>query len=146
MPKYLMSKDRRKLKIRLCESQNWHCCYCGIIVSIDSADIGKSNQATFEHVVPLAQVRYESEYTAYQERWYHRHYYDKRHWNYETLVIACHRCNRIRKTTDAMIFYEGQLWKQENKLKLKLWHMKQQFLWHKEPKLLKAMGEFCKCT
>lgn len=140
-----MAEARRKLKLRLCESQNWHCCYCGVIVSVDSADVGSDIQATFDHVVPLAQIRYDSRFTAYQERWYHRHHYDKKHWNYNVLVIACLRCNKVRKATDAYAFYEGELWKPEHKNKLKLYHMMQQYKWHCDIGLLKAMGKYCKC-
>lgn len=147
LPKFLMGKDRRELKIRLCEAQNWHCCYCGVIVSNDPAHAGKAFHATFEHVIPMAQIKFESKYTAYQDRWYHRNHYDKRYWNYETLVIACQKCNSLRKTTDAYDFFNGELWKPENKLVLRLWHMKRVAVNQKDPvPILKVMGNFCRCN
>lgn len=140
MPKYLMAYDRRILKERLCEAQNWHCCYCGRIVSNDPKDKFEPFHATFDHVEPMAKYRQN-----YRDRWYHSTHYDKNYWNYEILVIACNRCNNIRKATDAFDFYYGELWKPENRLKLKLWHMKRFFVDRGDIGTLRAMGDYCEC-
>lgn len=138
MPKYLMAEDRRKLRRRLCEAQNWRCCYCGIVVSDDKEDANKPFYATFDHVTPQATYA-----NSYSERWYHRNHYDKHHWNYNVLVIACGRCNSIRLATDAFAFSEGQLWKPENKLALKLYRMRADFMSRGCVGTLKAMGSYC---
>lgn len=40
------AKYRRQDRIRLCEAQGWRCCYCGVVMEIETA--------TTEHVQPLS--------------------------------------------------------------------------------------------
>jgi hypothetical protein len=37
---------KRKMRIRLCEAQNWHCAYCGAPMEPETA--------TIEHVIPIS--------------------------------------------------------------------------------------------
>jgi 5-methylcytosine-specific restriction endonuclease McrA len=145
MPCYLHGRQRRELKIRLCESQNWHCCYCGVIVSNEKEDINKPHHATFDHVVPMA-LHIKNAKTDRDKRFLRRgQWKHKKFWNYEVLVIACFRCNSVRKSIDAEDFYYGQMWKEENKLVRKLWQMKTFFREHGNIGILNAMGDYCQC-
>jgi 5-methylcytosine-specific restriction endonuclease McrA len=147
-----MGRDRRKLKERLCESQNWRCCWCGTKVEIGKEFENKPNEATFEHIIPLCQHAYDAptediRRSIMRKKWIH-----KEQWNYDKLAIACRKCNTRRKSTDAIAFYEGKLWLDENKTALKLWHMKARFLDNNRKPgfqvnwgLLEAMGRVCSC-
>lgn len=59
----------RRLRKKLCESQNWRCCYCGIRLSETPF---QKDSATIEHVVP--------------RKWGGSNKEDN-------LVIACGECN-----------------------------------------------------
>lgn len=145
MPSFLVGHERKRLKIRLCESQNWRCCYCGIQVSIEKEDVNKPHSATFEHVVPMAYHIREAT-SIRMKRWLrkgaNRH---KRYWNYNVLVIACRSCNGLRKSIDAEAFFNGQMWKPENRLIRKLHQMGAYFKSRGGIAVLKAMGDYCYC-
>jgi 5-methylcytosine-specific restriction endonuclease McrA len=64
----------RKIKIALCEAQNWRCCHCGCILSLNPNHPHKTF-ATFEHVVPRSEGGSDLR---------------------ENLVIACWLCNNER--------------------------------------------------
>ena len=65
----------QKVKIALCEAQNWRCCYCNFPVAFIPGETEEQSAATFEHVIPLA-----------------RGGKDK----LNNLVIACMLCNNTR--------------------------------------------------
>ena len=66
------------LKGRLCEAQNYRCCWCG--KRMDNAS-PRDDQPTFEHVVPLSKGGEDSPVN---------------------LVIACYRSNKQRGDNDAL--------------------------------------------
>ncbi len=65
---------RRRRRERLCEAQNWRCCYCAVTVSLEVA-FNDPARATVEHV----QARCHG---------------GRRTW--ENTAIACRRCNTTR--------------------------------------------------
>lgn len=140
MPKYLAGRAKHELKRRLCEAQNWHCCYCGIIVSNNKKDINEDFYATFEHIIPQSYLK-----NNYRNRWYFNNYRPKAYWNYNSLVIACFKCNNRRKATNLEDFVAGEFWKDENALFFKLYKMRNAFIRHGNLGTLKAMSAYCSC-
>jgi hypothetical protein len=68
--------------VRLCEAQNWRCCYCGCrFGDVPNAD----DYPSTDHVVPLSMD-------------------GERTWENE--VAACRRCNALRGATDAFEFFD----------------------------------------
>ena len=62
-----------EMRTRLAEAQNWKCCYCGCRMT---NDLGWK-QATFEHIIPRQAGGRDV---------------------VDNLVIACNRCNNLRKS------------------------------------------------
>ena len=85
---------RRNRLIRLCESQNWRCCYCGVRLDI-SANDGPSdpdNMATRDHVVPRSETRslpHKVKIKICQDN----------------LVASCCKCNKLRGDMNAIDFF-----------------------------------------
>lgn len=74
----------RTRKLRLCEAQNWRCCYCGHEVELYYGFVEKPNAATKEHVQSKKHGGSDSD---------------------ENLVIACYQCNVLRDLSDPYHFH-----------------------------------------
>ncbi len=99
------SKQRRKFKARISESQNHRCCYCGVRFHDDPKH---PSYSTFEHVIT-------------QE--------NNGNWSRDNIVLACMVCNIVRskdrfKNMSAEYFYDSIIrfpellkWTRENFMK-----------------------------
>jgi CRISPR/Cas system Type II protein with McrA/HNH and RuvC-like nuclease domain len=77
--------EKLRLKIRLCERQNWRCCYCKFRVEFVRSTNQSLNFPTIEHVIP------NSEYGSK---------------GIKNTVMACLLCNRLRGVLDCSKFDE----------------------------------------
>lgn len=111
----LHAPRRRKLLQDLSEAQNHHCCYCGCITTYQKH---RDDTATIEHL--KAQVHGGTD-------------------DFQNVVMACLRCNNLRKTLDPMTFFEGKLWKPERAYVLKLVHMMTAYAKIGDIRILQAM-------
>lgn len=82
-----MNPLTREKLVRLCEAQNWRCCYCGIPMEIGRPG---DDTPTFEHVVPKIAEG--------SDRW-------------ENLVAACRLCNNARSAMKAETYLRFVRWK-----------------------------------
>lgn len=72
--------ERQYKRVRLCEAQNWRCCYCGCEVTVEGGQPGNPAFATFEHVQRRCEGGSDDP---------------------ENLTIACVPCNNFRHTAPA---------------------------------------------
>ena len=88
VPRADMPGDYRRLLRRLCEAQNWRCCYCGIEMTVGVHN--KTDCATLEHVIPKS--------AGGSAEW-------------DNLVAACRLCNNARGAMYARRFLQMVIWK-----------------------------------
>lgn len=126
------SNLRNFLVPRLLEEQRWRCVYCLSLLSNSRSKRNKDNYATLEHVKARSSFRTKSAFCPIAD-------------SYENTVVACARCNHLKGTIDAYLFYEQELWRPENAWRLKLHHLTKGFHQYKSTKTLRRMEHYCAC-
>lgn len=82
-----MSGNKRGLRflaVQLAEAQNWHCAYCGCIMTDDPNGAQGRTSLTIDHIIPRSRGG---------------------HYSYINCVAACFPCNHERGAIDAFLFY-----------------------------------------
>lgn len=75
---------------RVCERQNWRCCFCGVRMPFE--DTSHPHHATRDHIIPRSEFRS-------NPRRYRRFMSDN-------IVAACYSCNNQRGDRNASVFFK----------------------------------------
>lgn len=136
-------RRRKQLVPRLLEEQRWRCCYCICELVYSSSKRKKNNFATLEHVEPRYTFKTG---TNFQKNGKDYGHFSAKADNYDNCVVACAKCNHLRGSLDAYLFFEQELWKPENAQRQKIHHLMGAFQQYKSIRTLRKLGNHhCEC-
>jgi 5-methylcytosine-specific restriction endonuclease McrA len=133
---WVAQQQRERLMLaRLLEEQNHRCCYCGEVMVTNASKKNRNNYATLEH------IRLKKHYRTMLPG---RPYHDD-HLAWENVAAACKQCNNRRGELDALVFFEAELWRAENKKLLNLHRWQQGLARYGSRKTFNKLAMVCCC-